>query len=72
MSAYLLRRSDEEKGFSALVNRTFDRVKAAYGRALEITFRARGAIYAAWQTHARRRSNPAHPYMCRFSRFSRW
>ena len=48
MSAYLLRRSDEEKGFSALVNRTFDRVKAAYGRALEITFRARGAIYAAW------------------------
>ncbi len=48
MSAYLLRQSDEEKGFSGVVNRTFDRVKAAYARALETTFRARGAIYAAW------------------------
>jgi multidrug efflux pump len=48
MSAFLLRRGDEEKGFSAIVNRTFDRVKAAYGRALEVTFRARGAIYVAW------------------------
>ena len=48
MSAYLLRGSDEEKGFAGLVNRTFDRVKAAYGRALETTFRARGAIYVAW------------------------
>jgi multidrug efflux pump len=48
MSAYLLRQSDEEKGFAGVVNRTFDRVKAAYGRALETTFRARGAIYVAW------------------------
>ncbi|HEX9573848.1 MAG TPA: efflux RND transporter permease subunit [Myxococcales bacterium] len=48
MSAYLLRASDEEKGFSGVINRTFDRVKAAYARALETTFRARGAIYAAW------------------------
>ncbi|MFL5310353.1 MAG: efflux RND transporter permease subunit [Myxococcales bacterium] len=48
MSAYLLRQSHDEKGFAAFVNRTFDRVKAAYGRALETTFRARGAIYAAW------------------------
>ncbi|HKC58452.1 MAG TPA: efflux RND transporter permease subunit [Myxococcales bacterium] len=48
MSAYLLRQSDEEKGFAGVVNRTFDRVKAAYGRALETTFRARSAIYVAW------------------------
>ncbi|HYV66952.1 MAG TPA: efflux RND transporter permease subunit, partial [Myxococcales bacterium] len=48
MSAYLLRQSDEDKGFAGLVNRTFDRIRSAYGRALETTFRARGAIYVAW------------------------
>src|SRR5437660_1257631 len=48
MSSVLLRRSDEEKGLAALVNRTFERFKAAYGRSLETTFKARGAIYAAW------------------------
>src|SRR5262249_13046245 len=48
MSAYLLRQSDEDKGFAGLVNRTFDRIRNAYGRALETTFRARGAIYVAW------------------------
>src|SRR5437763_1016937 len=40
MSGYLLRRSDEEKGLAGLINRTFDRFKAAYGRGLETTFKA--------------------------------
>src|SRR2546421_11250209 len=31
MSAYLLSRSDEEKGLAGFINRTFDRFKAAYG-----------------------------------------
>jgi multidrug efflux pump len=48
MSAYLLRGGDEEKGLAGVINRTFDRVKGAYGRALASTFRVRGAIYAAW------------------------
>ena len=48
MSAYLLRGGDEEKGLAGVINRTFDRVKAAYGRALGATFRVRGAIYVAW------------------------
>src|SRR5438552_15389931 len=48
MSAYLLHTEDEQRGLAGLINRTFDRVKAAYGRALETTFRARGAIYVAW------------------------
>src|SRR5437016_7622523 len=48
MSGYLLDRSTEEKGLAGLINRTFERFKAAYGRSLEKTFAARGAIYLAW------------------------
>src|SRR2546428_592185 len=48
MSGYLLDRSTEEKGLAGLINRTFERFKAAYGRSLETTFAARGAIYLAW------------------------
>jgi len=48
MSAYLLHTEDEQKGLAGLINRTFERVKAAYGRQLQRTFAARGAIYAAW------------------------
>jgi len=48
MSGYLLHRGDEEKGLAGLINRTFERFKAAYGRTLEKTFSARGAIYLAW------------------------
>src|SRR2546428_1749728 len=48
MSGYLLDRSIEEKGLAGLINRTFERFKAAYGRSLETTFAARGAIYLAW------------------------
>src|SRR3990172_7130370 len=48
MSAHLLRGGHQERGFSGLVNRAFDRLKARYSRDLEASFAARGAIYAAW------------------------
>jgi multidrug efflux pump len=48
MSAYLLRSSDEEKGLAGMINRGFDRIKAAYARRLEGTFASRGIIYTAW------------------------
>jgi len=48
MSAYLLRREAEERGFSGHISRQFERLKAAYGRVLEITLGARGYVYAAW------------------------
>jgi multidrug efflux pump len=48
MSGYLLRRSDEEKGLPALINRTFDRIRASYSRGLDSLLRTRGPVYAAW------------------------
>jgi multidrug efflux pump len=48
MSANLLRASDEEKGLAGVINRTFDRVKAAYGRGLQAVLQARGPVYFAW------------------------
>jgi multidrug efflux pump len=48
MSAALMRGGDEHKGLAGIINRTFDRVRNAYYRSLETTFRMRGAIYAAW------------------------
>jgi multidrug efflux pump len=48
MSAYLLRGGDEEKGLAGVINRTFDRFKAAYGRTLDRLLRVRGPIYVAW------------------------
>jgi multidrug efflux pump len=48
MSAGLLRRSDEEHGLPALINRGFERVKRTYARHLERSFEVRWAIYAAW------------------------
>src|SRR5437588_6279047 len=48
MSAYLLRGGQEEKGLAGIINRAFDRVKEAYGRALTATFKVRGAIYVSW------------------------
>ena len=48
MSAYLLRREAEDRGFSGHITRQFERLKAAYGRALEVTLGARGYLYAAW------------------------
>ncbi|HEX4385284.1 MAG TPA: efflux RND transporter permease subunit [Myxococcales bacterium] len=48
MSAYLLRGGDEEKGLAGFINRTFDRFRAAYGRALDRLLLVRGPIYFAW------------------------
>ncbi len=48
MSSRLLRADHGERGFSALVKRTFERIKARYRRDLDASFAARGAIYLAW------------------------
>ncbi len=48
MSAHLLRSGSIDKGFSGLVNRTFDRFRDWYGRHLDRTLAARPAVYAVW------------------------
>jgi multidrug efflux pump len=48
MSAYLLRGGDEEKGLTGIINRAFDRFRAAYGRTLDRLLAVRGPIYVAW------------------------
>jgi multidrug efflux pump len=48
MSAALLRQGSEEHGFAGVVSRAFDRLRLAYGRALEQTLRNRGYAYAGW------------------------
>jgi multidrug efflux pump len=48
MSANLLRPGHSEKGFSGVVNRTFDRFRDWYGRHLDATLAARPAVYATW------------------------
>jgi multidrug efflux pump len=48
MSARLLKADHGAHGFAALVDRTFERIKATYARHLTASFEARGAIYAAW------------------------
>jgi multidrug efflux pump len=48
MAGYLLRSGGEEKGMAGVINRAFDRFRAAYGRALSGTLRSRGPIYLAW------------------------
>jgi multidrug efflux pump len=48
MSAYLMHGGEQDKGLAGIINRAFDRVKEAYGRALGATFKVRGAIYVSW------------------------
>ncbi|HUK66681.1 MAG TPA: efflux RND transporter permease subunit [Anaeromyxobacteraceae bacterium] len=48
MSAYLLKRGQEERGLPGLINRGFERIKATYAKHLQVSFSARGAIYTAW------------------------
>src|SRR6266568_159379 len=48
MSAHLLRAEHVDKGFSALVNRTFDRFRDWYGEHLDRTLAARPAVYVVW------------------------
>jgi len=48
MGSKLLRAGDAEKGFQGLVNRTFERVRGAYARALEGTLRNRPVALTIW------------------------
>jgi multidrug efflux pump len=48
MSANLLRAGHSERGFSGVVNRTFDRFRDWYGKHLDATLAARPAVYATW------------------------
>ena len=48
MSAHLLRSGSIDKGFSGLVNRTFDRFRDWYGGHLDRTLAARPAVYTVW------------------------
>jgi multidrug efflux pump len=48
MSANLLRAEHVDKGFSGVVNRTFDRFRDWYGSQLDRTLAARPAVYAVW------------------------
>jgi multidrug efflux pump len=48
MSANLLRTEHVDKGFSGVVNRTFDRFREWYGRQLDRTLNARPAVYIFW------------------------
>jgi multidrug efflux pump len=48
MSATLLRSGDDHKGLAGVISRAFDRLRAAYGRALTLTLRSRGYIYVLW------------------------
>jgi len=48
MSSRLLRRENEERGFAGHISRQFERLKAAYGRLLQVTLNARGYVYAVW------------------------
>ncbi|HSD18809.1 MAG TPA: efflux RND transporter permease subunit [Anaeromyxobacter sp.] len=48
MSAFLLKKGQEERGLSGRINRGFDRLKTIYGRHLETVLHGRRAIYVAW------------------------
>ena len=48
MGSKLLRTGDAERGFAGWVNRRFDAVRAAYGRALASTLRYRPVVLALW------------------------
>jgi multidrug efflux pump len=49
MAANLLRSAErEERGFTGWINHRFDRLRRAYGRALDRTMRARPAVYVVW------------------------
>src|SRR5207302_6350912 len=48
MSANLLRAGHVDKGFSGIVNRTFDRFRDWYGSHLDRTLNARPAVYVFW------------------------
>jgi multidrug efflux pump len=48
MSAALLRADHDGQGLSGRINRGFERLKRAYGRALDFTLASRPAVYTSW------------------------
>jgi multidrug efflux pump len=48
MGSRLLRHGDTERGFAGLINRQFDRVRAAYERTLSGTLQYRPVVYMLW------------------------
>ncbi len=48
MSSKLLDAGRENHGFTGVINRTFDRLRRAYGRVLDATLSARPAVYIVW------------------------
>jgi multidrug efflux pump len=48
MSSKLLDAEHENRGFTGLINRAFDRFRRFYGRVLDMTLSARPAVYTVW------------------------
>src|SRR5437016_7510959 len=48
MSSKLLDAEHENRGFTARINRAFDRIRHFYGRVLDATLSARPAVYLIW------------------------
>ena len=48
MSAALLKPGSGERGLAGRISRDFERLKAAYGRRLDATLRARPMVYTVW------------------------
>ena len=48
MSAKVLKPGLEERGFAAKIARAFDRIRAVYGRWLDVTLNTRPAVYTVW------------------------
>ncbi|MBN8233223.1 efflux RND transporter permease subunit [Corallococcus macrosporus] len=48
MSSVLLRAGHEDKGLAGIINRGFERLRAAYARTLDSSLLVRGPVYAAW------------------------
>lgn len=48
MSANLLHRGDDEKGFAGVVTRAFDKLRRAYARVLDLSLANRAYVYAIW------------------------
>ncbi|RYZ34345.1 MAG: efflux RND transporter permease subunit, partial [Myxococcaceae bacterium] len=48
MSSVLLKAGHEDKGLAGVINRGFERLRAAYARTLDSSLLVRGPVYAAW------------------------
>ncbi|NOJ92203.1 MMPL family transporter [Corallococcus coralloides] len=48
MSSVLLKAGHEDKGLAGVINRGFERLRAAYTRTLDSSLLVRGPVYAAW------------------------